>query len=72
MKLVIAPAALSELHDAAVFYSLKANAKLGLKFVAEFERAANLILDNPFLGAEFRKIAVDIFSESFPTPSFIR
>ena len=54
MKLVIAPAALSELQDAAVFYSLKANAKLGLKFVAEFERAANLLLANPLLGTEFR------------------
>jgi len=41
MKLVIVPAALAELHDAAAFYTLKANANLGLTFVAEFERAAN-------------------------------
>ena len=54
MKLVIVPAALSELHDAAAFYTLKGNSKLGLTFVAEFERAANLVLANPLLGAEFR------------------
>jgi toxin ParE1/3/4 len=36
MKLVIAPAALAELHDTAAFYTLKANAKLGLSFVGEF------------------------------------
>ena len=54
MKLVMAPAAISELHDAAAFYTLKANVKLGLTFVAEFERAANLILEKPLLGAEFR------------------
>ena len=54
MKLVIAPAALAELHDAAAFYTLKANAKLGLSFVGEFERAANLVLANPLLGSEFR------------------
>jgi toxin ParE1/3/4 len=54
MKLVIVPAALAELHDAAAFYTMKANAKLGLTFVTEFERAANLILANPLLGSEFR------------------
>ncbi|MDO8959982.1 MAG: type II toxin-antitoxin system RelE/ParE family toxin [Rhodocyclaceae bacterium] len=54
MKLVIAPAALAELQDAATFYTLKANVKLGLAFVAEFERTANFILANPLLGAEFR------------------
>jgi toxin ParE1/3/4 len=54
MKLVIVPAALAELHDAAAFYTMKANAKLGITFVAEFERAANLVLANPLLGSEFR------------------
>ncbi|MDP1733570.1 MAG: type II toxin-antitoxin system RelE/ParE family toxin [Sulfuritalea sp.] len=54
MKLVVAPAALAELHDAAAFYMLKANAELGLAFVAEFERTANFVLDNPLLGAVFR------------------
>lgn len=31
-----------------------ANAELGLAFVAEFERAASLVLSNPSLGAVFR------------------
>ena len=53
MKLVIVPLALSELHDAAVFYAAKANVELGLAFVTEFERTANLFLENPVLGAIF-------------------
>lgn len=40
------------MHDAAVFYTLKANIELGLAFVAEFERTANLVLGNPLLGAQ--------------------
>lgn len=54
MKLVVSPAALAELHDAAEFYTLKANVDLGLAFVTEFEHTANLILANPLLGAVFR------------------
>lgn len=54
MKLVIVPPALAELQDAATFYSEKAKAELGLAFIAEFERAANLILENPMLGTIFR------------------
>jgi len=54
VRLVVAPLALAELHDAAAFYTLKANVELGLAFVAEFERAANLVLVNPLLGPVFR------------------
>ena len=54
MKLVVSPAALAELHDAAAFYTLKANVDLGLAFVAEFERTANFVLTNPLIGAVFR------------------
>lgn len=54
MKLVIVPLALAELQDAAAFYKARANVALGLAFVAEFERAANLALENPLLGAVFR------------------
>ena len=54
MKLVVAPPALAELHDAAAFYTLKANVELGLAFVAEFERTANFVLADPLLGAVFR------------------
>jgi toxin ParE1/3/4 len=55
VKLVITPPALAELHDAAALYSLKANIELGLAFVAEFERAANLVLESPLIGTEFRR-----------------
>ena len=54
MNLVIVPLALAELHDAAAFYSSRANVGLGLAFVAEFERTTNLILANPDFGAIFR------------------
>ena len=54
MKLVIVPLALSELNDAAAFYSARANVELGIAFVAEFERTANLVLANPLLGSIFR------------------
>ncbi|QKE41725.1 MAG: type II toxin-antitoxin system RelE/ParE family toxin [Ferrovum myxofaciens] len=53
MKLVVTPPALAEPHDAAAFYTLKANVEFGLAFVAEFEGTANLVLDSPQLGAVF-------------------
>jgi toxin ParE1/3/4 len=55
VKIVVISPALTELHDAAAFYTLKANVELGLAFVAEFERTANLVLDNPLLGVVFRR-----------------
>jgi plasmid stabilization system protein ParE len=54
VKLVVVPAALAELQDAAAFYALKANVELGLAYVAEFERTANFVLANPLVGAVFR------------------
>lgn len=54
MKLIVAPAALRELQGAVDFYAGNANAKLGQGFVLEFERAVNLILANPQIGAVFR------------------
>ncbi|OFZ71089.1 MAG: addiction module toxin RelE [Betaproteobacteria bacterium RBG_16_58_11] len=54
MKLVVVPLALAELHDVSAFYAARANAELGLAFVAEFERTANQILANPMIGAIFR------------------
>lgn len=54
MKLVVAPPALAELHDAAAFYTQQANIELGLALVAEFERTVNLVLINPLLGTLFR------------------
>ena len=54
MRLVVVPLALTELHDVAAFYAARANAELGLAFIAEFERTANQILTNPMIGAIFR------------------
>jgi plasmid stabilization system protein ParE len=54
VKLVVVPAALAELQDAAAFYALKANVEIGLAYVAEFERTANFVLANPLVGAVFR------------------
>jgi plasmid stabilization system protein ParE len=54
VKLVVVPLALTELQEAADFYTAKANVELGLAFVAEFERTASLILANPLIGVIFR------------------
>ena len=66
MKLVVSPAALAELHDAAAFYTLKANVDLGLAFVTEFERTANFILANPLIGAVFRGTRRHYILRRFP------
>ena len=55
MNLVVVPAALDELRDTVAFYAANANVDLGLAFLAEFERAANTILDNPNIGASFSR-----------------
>jgi plasmid stabilization system protein ParE len=52
--LVIAPAALAELHAATSFYNSSAGPNLGRLFVSEFERTANLLLANPGLGTMIR------------------
>jgi len=66
VKLVVTPPALAELHDAAAFYTLKANVELGLAFVTEFERTANLVLNNPLLGSVFRSTRRRYFFRRFP------
>ena len=54
MKLVIVPAALAELQDAAAYYAAQVNADLARAFVDEFERVAKLVSSSPQLGAVFR------------------
>jgi toxin ParE1/3/4 len=51
---VIAQPAQDELQEAAALYSQKATSALGLAFVAEFERVAQLVLSNPLMGAMYR------------------
>lgn len=66
MKLVLVPAALDELRDAAGFYAATANVDLALAFVAEFERAANTILANPSIGALIRGMRRRYLLRRFP------
>ncbi len=70
MNLVIVPLALSELHDAAAFYTASANAELGLAFVAEFDRALSGIKANPFAGAIFRRTRRRYVLRRFPYSIF--
>lgn len=55
MKLVIVPAALAELQDAAAYYVATANAELGFAFLEEFERATDVIRRNPEMAPVFRR-----------------
>jgi toxin ParE1/3/4 len=66
VKLTVVPAALAELKDTAAFYTARADARLGLAFVAEFERAANLVLANPEIGRIFRPDARRFVMRRFP------
>jgi plasmid stabilization system protein ParE len=66
VKRVIVPLALSELQQAADFYAERANRELGLAFVAEFERAAAMVLENPGLGAVFRGSSRRYLLRRFP------
>lgn len=66
MKLVIEQAAIAELQDAAVFYSEKASAELGLALVTEFERGANFLLANPLIGTPFRGASRRYVLRRFP------
>lgn len=54
MKSFIVPLALAELRAAAAFYSDRAGVDLGLAFVAEFERVAKIIQENPMAGTAIR------------------
>ena len=54
MKSTIVPLALAELRDAAAFYADRAGGDLALAFVAEFERVARIIQENPLAGTALR------------------
>lgn len=66
MRLLIDPAALAELGDAAGCYRGKASAALGGAFVDEFERITALILANPGLGSVGRNGVRQYPFRSFP------
>jgi plasmid stabilization system protein ParE len=50
----IAPEAERELIDGALFYAEQSNAELGLAFIVEFERALDVLRENPNFGAPWR------------------
>ena len=66
MRLVLVPAALAELRDAAAFYAERGGVELGLAFVEEFERTAQLILDRPDWGMKFRGTCRRCLLRRFP------
>jgi toxin ParE1/3/4 len=50
----VSPEADQELTDGAVYYARESDAGLGLAFIAEFERALDLLCSHPHLGAPWR------------------
>ena len=54
MNFTVHPAAADELRETAAFYSERGDQELGFSFISEFERALNLVSDNPELGAVWR------------------
>jgi plasmid stabilization system protein ParE len=62
----ISPEAERELIDGALFYAEQANAELGLAFIVEFERALDLLRENPNLGAPWRAMTRRFPLRRFP------
>ena len=54
MIVSISPEAERELTDGALFYAEKEDPELGLAFIAEFERALEILRDQPNLAAPWR------------------
>ena len=51
MIVSISPEAERELTDVAIFYAEQESTELGLAFIVEFERALEVLRENPNLGA---------------------
>ena len=54
MIVSISPEAERELTDAAIFYAEQESTELGPAFIAEFERALEVLRENPNVGAPWR------------------
>jgi len=50
----VSPEADWELSEGAIFYTREANAKVGLAFILEYERALALLCAHPHIGAPWR------------------
>jgi toxin ParE1/3/4 len=66
VKLVIVHGALADLQKAVNFYTAQSSPKLGLTFLAEFERVTNLITLSPHLGAVIRGTRRQYSLRQFP------
>jgi plasmid stabilization system protein ParE len=54
------------LVEGALFYAREANAALGERFIAEFERCASLLIEQPKLGAVWRGVVRRLPLRRFP------
>jgi plasmid stabilization system protein ParE len=79
VKIIVHPAATADLNNAAAFYSVQANKKLGLTLIAGFEKAVSLLSENSELGAPWvsgtrrfvlRRFPFNYSALSFPGPPF--
>ena len=66
MIVSISPEAERELIDAAIFYAERADTELGLAFMAEYERALEVLRENPNLGAPWRDVTRRFPLRRFP------
>jgi toxin ParE1/3/4 len=62
----ISPEAERELTDAAIFYAEQESAELALAFIVEFERALEVLRENPNLGAPWRDMTRRFPLRRFP------
>lgn len=51
MKVTVHPAAETDVADAAAYYERTGSTAVAAKFIAEFKRIANLLLESPELGS---------------------
>ena len=51
MRIILHPAAEQDLLDAAAFYERQGSRALAARFVAEFKRMGNLLLEQPQIGS---------------------
>ena len=66
MIVSISPEAERELTDGALFYAEKEDPELGLAFIAEFERALEILRQQPNLGAPWRAMTQRFSLRRFP------
>jgi plasmid stabilization system protein ParE len=62
----ISPEAERELIDVVIFYAEQESAELGLAFIVEFERALEVLRENPNLGAPWRDMTRRFPLRRFP------